>query len=625
MSTSDRHGQESRAPAYVTFLCPNGHHLKAFQSAAGHKVRCAQPACGVLVVVPASSTAPAQPAADPEVHAEVTPAHVSFLCPNGHRLKAKRSAAGQKLTCAQPGCGAEVTVPRESTVPPPPPRFTPVAPPPAPLRPPQSVVTPQMAGPSHLIPSACPNGHWIQASAADAGRSIPCPVPGCGTTITVQPVTPAAKAATVVPILSADNLTPIQPVPSGEQTPTWKWLAIGGLGIGLAAAIAVVMISLGRGRPVTPAVAIDDTNVTAQVPAVADASPEDSITSGALPEGRRTSIPEQSIPKPREIATDEHESPGQKRHSARDEKENTAHEAMKVDRGILQYTPNIPDLKLADNERLCFLVLVSHSGNLLDETVARAGGDGAMRFSGLANASVAESQVIDRKEGKVIGTKYVVYDTRREAISHKKTIQLEVGEAGVEILISAAVGVFDSNDPDFRFARFLTPVSNIVTGKKEVSGGEEKNAEGSAESHGSESATEGESGASISASAADLLAKVIHSADIPALHNDEIAAAKSRVTSWQKAIASKKTTDPVSIYSDNQNVLSPFVTPAVVEKALGKPDRQTKGEIPFLFTQQGAQVEGPILWYGEIGFCFGFVGLNGKRDNYLFMMTAQPK
>ena len=64
---------------------------------------------------------------------------------------------------------------------------------------------------------------------------------------------------------------------------------------------------------------------------------------------------------------------------------------------------------------------------------------------------------------------------------------------------------------------------------------------------------------------------------------------------------------------------------AVVEKALGKPDRKTDAEIPGLLTAQGQAVKGPVYWYGSTGFNFGKSRIDGKEGEYLVVIRHEPK
>jgi hypothetical protein len=123
----------------------------------------------------------------------------------------------------------------------------------------------------------------------------------------------------------------------------------------------------------------------------------------------------------------------------------------------------------------------------------------------------------------------------------------------------------------------------------------------------------------------ELFGKVIASASIPKDNADEVATMMESLERWQKAVKTRKEPKPVAIYSDRKTFLCPFLTPSVVEKALGKPDRKETGTIPFLLTQQGEKVKGPVLWYNAVGFCFGEIEINKKKDNYLFMMKYKPK
>ena len=47
----------------------------------------------------------------PRVPTEVRVDQIHFRCPNDHPLRVRAAAAGKRMRCPAPGCGAEVTVP----------------------------------------------------------------------------------------------------------------------------------------------------------------------------------------------------------------------------------------------------------------------------------------------------------------------------------------------------------------------------------------------------------------------------------------------------------------------------------------------------------------------------------
>ena len=124
----------------------------------------------------------------------------------------------------------------------------------------------------------------------------------------------------------------------------------------------------------------------------------------------------------------------------------------------------------------------------------------------------------------------------------------------------------------------------------------------------------------------EMFSKVVEAASVPESYTNAVARMKELVKEWQTAMKSQKTNQPVGLVTRGKEgfpnfTLAPVVTVAVVEKALGKPDRKTTGTIPFLYSQAGERVEGPVLWYGDVGFCFGHL----DKSDCLYMMKIGSK
>ncbi len=91
----------------IQFICPNGHPLSAPSKQAGKTGRC--PKCEVAYVTPAAAESRDDVDAPPVVVAADDSVTFEFLCPNGHKIKALGSVAGQKAKC--PECGERFRVP----------------------------------------------------------------------------------------------------------------------------------------------------------------------------------------------------------------------------------------------------------------------------------------------------------------------------------------------------------------------------------------------------------------------------------------------------------------------------------------------------------------------------------
>jgi hypothetical protein len=122
------------------------------------------------------------------------------------------------------------------------------------------------------------------------------------------------------------------------------------------------------------------------------------------------------------------------------------------------------------------------------------------------------------------------------------------------------------------------------------------------------------------ASASELFAKVIDAAKIPDTAAEDVKKSKDNVKKWEATLKDNKKVDPVLVIYTVK-----YITPAVVEKALGKPDRKTEAEIPGILTGQGEKIKGPVYWYGPIGFNFGKTKVDDKEGEYLFVIRYEAK
>ena len=122
------------------------------------------------------------------------------------------------------------------------------------------------------------------------------------------------------------------------------------------------------------------------------------------------------------------------------------------------------------------------------------------------------------------------------------------------------------------------------------------------------------------ASAGELVAKILEAAKIPDSAAEDVKKSKENVKQWEEMLKDNKKVDPVLVV-----YTAKYITPAVVEQALGKPDRKTEAEVPGLLTTKGEQVKGPVYWYGTTGFNFGKTSLGGKEGEYLVVIRHESK
>src|ERR1043166_2426990 len=99
----------AHTPMGIRFTCPScGQHISATRAQIGVTAPC--PNCNAAVTVPKTSTLPPPPPAP----------LVRFACPScGQHISATHAQIGVTAPC--PNCNAAVTVPKTSTLPPPPP------------------------------------------------------------------------------------------------------------------------------------------------------------------------------------------------------------------------------------------------------------------------------------------------------------------------------------------------------------------------------------------------------------------------------------------------------------------------------------------------------------------------
>jgi hypothetical protein len=122
------------------------------------------------------------------------------------------------------------------------------------------------------------------------------------------------------------------------------------------------------------------------------------------------------------------------------------------------------------------------------------------------------------------------------------------------------------------------------------------------------------------ASPSELFAKVVEAAKIPDSAGENVRKSRENIKSWEEMLKTKTNVDPVLVVYTAR-----YITPTVVEKALGKPDRKTEAAIPGLLTQQGEKIKGPVYWYGTTGFNFGKSKIDGKEDEYLLVIRHEAK
>ena len=139
-----------------------------------------------------------------------------------------------------------------------------------------------------------------------------------------------------------------------------------------------------------------------------------------------------------------------------------ANQDAKLEGKILHYTPNIPDVKLKDNERLCLYVFVSPVGKTLDQDIIKSATSGTVGGrSPLTGLQIFESKLLDARTGVMAGTLYRAHDPQKEVLADKKLVKVDVGTTDAKTTISVAVGVFDSKNGDYPFLRFVTPVTSV--------------------------------------------------------------------------------------------------------------------------------------------------------------------
>lgn len=116
-----------------------------------------------------------------------------------------------------------------------------------------------------------------------------------------------------------------------------------------------------------------------------------------------------------------------------------------------------------------------------------------------------------------------------------------------------------------------------------------------------------------------LFTRVLEAARIPESAKDDVAKSKSNVEGWQKEIDARKEVDPVLV-----SFTARFIDSALVERILGPPDKKVENqEQKGLFTVKGELVQGPVYWYGNIGFHFCQTEFDGKKGLFLFLLRHQ--
>jgi len=146
-------------------------------------------------------------------------------------------------------------------------------------------------------------------------------------------------------------------------------------------------------------------------------------------------------------------------------------------------------------------------------------------------------------------------------------------------------------------------------------------------------------------SPSEALSRVIAKANAPTAISDDISALQDRIKVWQTAIVKGETKEPVGFvpkpttpppfgvpvggkptggYALIESDFALGLTPELIEKTLGKPDRIAQKEpIPFFLDMNGERMVAIVFWYGAVGF--GFNRVKADQPESLRMMLYIPK
>jgi hypothetical protein len=124
--------------------------------------------------------------------------------------------------------------------------------------------------------------------------------------------------------------------------------------------------------------------------------------------------------------------------------------------GIARFIPRITDKLDAGEELALFVLMAPPNGRTLDDEMAASHfrGDIAFRFSPLTGGSFSSGRAFSG--GQVLGDMNVFY-----RIQDGKQIRFDLSERAAAGKVSAAVGVKKTIQGNFRFVRFVTPVSTL--------------------------------------------------------------------------------------------------------------------------------------------------------------------
>lgn len=304
-------------------------------------------------------------------------------------------------------------------------------------------------------------GKSIKAKPEQAGEQAKCPSRACGEVVRVPVAQIASQPKTInrsrkkpsvstraeaeelplwwdepLPAKKRDSLADLSPDPHGQRI-LWPWFAGGGAAVALLIAVVIVSAGGNRKQPElfgTPEVATGPSTSSPPTTPLAPTPKTDAETKANTP----TEKPKVSEkPKPPEA-----------------DKENVL--SFDKTRGIASFIPKMMG-KLETGEELALFVLIApKDGRTLDEELAAGHfrGDIAFRYSPLTKGSYSSGTIVGG--GKVVGEMSVFYDLR-----DGKAIQFGLSNEDANGKVSAGVGVKKTVGGNYRFVRFVTPVSTL--------------------------------------------------------------------------------------------------------------------------------------------------------------------
>jgi hypothetical protein len=122
--------------------------------------------------------------------------------------------------------------------------------------------------------------------------------------------------------------------------------------------------------------------------------------------------------------------------------------------GVLYFIPVLKGVRVPGNQRLCLCILVSRSKHKLTKSIVDSARDGIMRYSAVAETTISES-------GVRAGTLFTVYDKDGTLLRDGKSVDIDIGPIPAGATVSIGIGTFDPDDPNYRFLRFVTPISTL--------------------------------------------------------------------------------------------------------------------------------------------------------------------